>query len=68
MNFDRMRGLLIDRALQGQLVSNSHDAEPIDCSNEGKLPFDIPKNWRVASLENVTTKITDGEHKTPRYQ
>ena len=68
MNFDRMKTLLIDRALQGQLVSNLQDFDPVDCSNDGELPFSIPKKWRVVSLDNLSTKITDGEHKTPSYQ
>lgn len=68
MNFDRMKTLLIDRALQGQLVSNLQDFDPVDCSNDRELPFSIPKKWRVVSLDNLSTKITDGEHKTPSYQ
>jgi len=28
----------------------------------------IPKSWILTTLENVSTKITDGTHKTPKYQ
>lgn len=30
-------------------------------------PYEIPKNWKWVRLENVTSKITDGTHKTPTY-
>lgn len=30
-------------------------------------PYEIPESWEWVRLENVTSKITDGTHKTPTY-
>ncbi len=35
--------------------------------NENKLP-EIPKEWKWVRLEDVSYLITDGTHKTPKYQ
>jgi len=29
---------------------------------------EIPEEWKIANLKDVCTKITDGVHKTPKYQ
>ena len=34
-------------------------------SVENKFDIDIPNNWRFVNLQEICTKITDGEHKTP---
>ena len=31
-------------------------------------PISNPKNWPKDNLENLSSKITDGTHKTPKYQ
>jgi type I restriction enzyme S subunit len=36
-------------------------------SNETRLPFEVPKNWVVKRLEDLTSAIADGVHKTPKY-
>ena len=33
---------------------------------EDEIPFDIPENWKWVRLNDISTKITDGEHKTPK--
>jgi type I restriction enzyme S subunit len=33
-------------------------------SNEEK-PFELPNGWEWIKLQNITSKITDGDHKTP---
>ncbi|MBQ8506955.1 MAG: restriction endonuclease subunit S [Clostridia bacterium] len=40
--------------------------KPLPEITEDELPFDIPENWKWAKLNEVSKKITDGEHKTPR--
>lgn len=32
---------------------------------ENKFEIDMPENWRNVHLQEICTKITDGEHKTP---
>lgn len=41
--------------------------KPLPEIAEDEIPFDIPGNWKWARLYNITHKITDGTHKTPRY-
>ena len=35
---------------------------------DDEIPFDIPKNWCWCRLVSVVEKLTDGTHKTPKYQ
>jgi type I restriction enzyme S subunit len=40
-----------------------------DLVAESKVaPFSIPTNWLFLALQSVATKITDGEHKTPKRE
>ena len=34
---------------------------------DDEIPFEIPKGWVWSRLKNISFKITDGTHKTPRY-
>jgi type I restriction enzyme S subunit len=34
---------------------------------EEEQPYEVPENWKWVRLEKLTTKITDGAHKTPTY-
>ena len=36
------------------------------CINN-EIPFDIPKSWAWCRLQNITSILTDGTHKTPTY-
>lgn len=35
--------------------------------SEDESPYEIPDTWRWVKLENLSFKITDGAHKTPKY-
>lgn len=64
---DRLRQLLLERAIQGKLVPQLESEPAVE--QIGKLidtkPFSIPSKWKWAQLKNVTTKITDGTHHSP---
>ena len=34
---------------------------------EAEMPFDIPDNWKWVKLNDLSSLITDGAHKTPTY-
>ena len=34
---------------------------------EDEIPFDVPEGWSWARLQNITSILTDGTHKTPQY-
>lgn len=62
MNFDRMRSLLIDRALRGELFSNvtSVVAGGNSLDEEQTTPFTIPNHWqwkRVADCVQFNPKV-----------
>lgn len=40
--------------------------KPLPEISEDEKPFDIPESWGWYKLASVCSKITDGEHKTPR--
>lgn len=55
MNFDRLRELILERAIQGKLVpqlENEPDVVRIREEPE-KIPFEIPKKWKWYSLGEV---------------
>lgn len=55
MNFDRMRALLLEQAIQGKLVPQLEN-EPEVAKNRAepeKAPFEIPKKWKWYSLGEV---------------
>lgn len=33
--------------------------------NDEEKPFELPMGWEWCKLQNITSKITDGDHKTP---
>ena len=35
--------------------------------SDDEKPFDIPENWKWVRLSEITTLISDGTHKTPKY-
>lgn len=39
--------------------------KPLPAISEDEKPFELPKGWEWCRLQNVTSKITDGDHKTP---
>ena len=30
-----------------------------------EIPYQIPNNWKWSNIQNISLKVTDGEHKTP---
>ena len=45
MNFERLRELVLERAIRGELVPQNCDE---DCVKEGTsedVPFDVPASW-----------------------
>lgn len=40
--------------------------KPLPEITEDEIPFEIPESWKWVRLGDVSSKITDGEHKTPR--
>ena len=34
---------------------------------EDEIPFDLPDGWAWARLQSITSILTDGTHKTPKY-
>ena len=67
MNFDRLRQLLIQKAIEGKLVSQKistvHSENLI--KQKASSPFQIPTHWRWTSLDQITTLISDGSHNPP---
>ncbi len=39
--------------------------KPLPAISENEKPFELPQGWEWCRLQNVTSKITDGDHKTP---
>lgn len=33
--------------------------------SDDEMPFELPNGWEWVRLQNITSKITDGDHKTP---
>lgn len=39
--------------------------KPLPPINEDEKPFELPVGWEWCKLQDITSKITDGDHKTP---
>lgn len=66
MNFDRMRALLLEQAVQGKLVPQLEDEPAVEQIGEvPKIePFAIPKKWKWVRLNAVGKVIGGGTPKT----
>ena len=53
MNFDRMRVLLLERAIRGELVPQLTEDGSIEQVGDRKGLFDIPKSWGWFEFSNV---------------
>lgn len=55
MNFDRMRALLLEQAVQGKLVPQLEDEPAVEQIGEAPedVPFAIPAKWKWCKLESV---------------
>ena len=68
---ERFRELCLERAIQGKLVPQLESEPKVELRNEKEsfnIPFEIPTKWKWTTLEQICLQITDGEHKTPKYQ
>ena len=67
---DQLRASLLQEAIQGKLVPQLDDepAVEIDAAEPEEVPFAIPEKWKWCTINDIVTKLTDGEHKTPKYQ
>lgn len=39
--------------------------KPLPPVSDEEKPFELPEGWEWCKLQNITSKITDGDHKTP---
>lgn len=62
MNFDRIRALLLEQAVQGKLVPQLEDEPAVEQIGEAPnvVPFLIPKAWKWVRLNNLTTIVRGG--------
>ena len=62
MNFDRMRALLLEQAVQGKLVPQLEDEPAVEQIGEAPnvVPLLIPKTWKWVRLNNLTTIVRGG--------
>ena len=66
MNFDRMRALILEQAVQGKLVPQLESEPEVDQigSAPNEAPFDIPEKWKWVQLRSVGKIIGGGTPKT----
>ena len=62
MNFERMRTLLLEQAIQGKLVPQLESEPKVDQIDEllKDVPFTIPEKWKWTSLGAVSKRIHYG--------
>ena len=66
-----LKASLLQEAIRGKLVPQLESEPKVELQNEKEsfeIPFEIPSKWKWTTLEQICLQITDGEHKTPKYQ
>ena len=58
MNFDRLRQLLIQKAIEGKLIPSNSKKHSI--TKQDGVPFAISQNWQWVSLSNISQRIHYG--------
>lgn len=66
MNFERMKALLLDLAIRGELVSQKPEEGWVDQigAKPEVMPFAIPESWKWVQLKNVGQIVGGGTPKT----
>lgn len=66
MNFERLRELILERAIQGKLVPQLESEPGVAkiTARPKEPPFDIPEKWKWAQLKNVGKIVGGGTPKT----
>ena len=69
MTADELKASVLQMAIEGRLVPQLDDepAVDMDADSPDEVPFAIPEKWKWVTIQDVVEKLTDGEHKTPRY-
>lgn len=59
MNFDRIRALLLEQAVQGKLVPQLEDEPTVEQIGEAPedVPFAIPDKWKWCNSELIQTLV-----------
>ena len=68
---NQLRKKILRKAIEGKLVPQLESEPKVELRNEKEsfnIPFEIPTKWKWTTLEQICLQITDGEHKTPKYQ
>lgn len=68
MNIEAVKSALINLAIRGKLVPQRDDEPAVEQIGEAPkvAPFEIPAKWKWVKLDDVSTKITDGTHHSPK--
>lgn len=53
-----------EELIKNKVIKKSKESFQVSDFNKS---LDLPKNWRLETLGNLSTLITDGAHKTPKY-
>lgn len=65
MNFDRMRALLLERAIRGELVPQLTEDGSIEQVGNGRGLFDIPKSWGWFEFSKVVKTLSSRGNQIP---
>lgn len=65
MNFDRMRALLLDQAIRGELVPQLIEEGSIEQLGDRKGLFDIPKTWGWFEFSKVVKTVSSKDNQIP---
>ncbi len=71
-SIESLRGLILDLAFTGRLTRSSSRSIHTVTRDEAlsEIPWSLfaPKDWNLTTLGDACFKISDGTHKTPKYQ
>ena len=71
-SIESLRGLILDLAVTGRLTKSSsrqnHTVTRDKALSEMPWSLFAPRDWNLTTLGDACLKISDGTHKTPKYQ